>query len=97
MTRQITQMSLATGLFLMFPGTLEAMAYMEQRMSNMAREGVYFDIQRKRDYIYILGASTFMLSFTHVPVTVLRALQCLIGVAILSYFRTVAKWQDIIC
>jgi|MesohylFT_1024984.scaffolds.fasta_scaffold00864_4 hypothetical protein len=88
---------ITTGMFFLPPGHIEAFAYAEQCVSNMARHGVYLDIKQKRDMVFIFGATAFMTSFTRAPATLMHVLYAILLTSIVHYFCTVAKWSDIIC
>lgn len=80
------------GLFYLIPGTAEMLYRSSESIRNIRMSNIYFDVQHKRNFIYITGFSSIFFSFT--KTYMLRYFfYSLFLFSIYSYYSTIKKWH----
>jgi hypothetical protein len=80
-----------TGLFYLIPGIVEMLCRSSESIGNMKASNIYFDIEHKRNFIYITGFSSILFSFTNTYM--LRYFFYILFLfSIYSYYSTIKKW-----
>ena len=77
--------------FYLIPGTIEMLCRSSESVGNMRMSNIYFDIQHKRNFVYITAFSSILFSFTNAYI--LRYLfYSLVIFSNYSYYNTIKKW-----
>lgn len=82
---------LFSGLFYLIPGTIEMLCHSAESVGNMRTSNIYYDIQYKRNFVYITAFSSIF--FSHTNMYVLRYFfYSLFLFSNYSYYNTIKKW-----